>query len=1040
MKNNIKARLSATLACAAFFCSTIVAQDTVTGRVVDQKGTPIAGVSVVVDGTTTGTITDSNGNYSLKVDGESPIVSYSYVGYKQERINVQTASSFDVVLKIEETEKTYVGNSYCKDITLEENVGAVSVISENDFKSRTSKNIGDALIGQGLGLTALQGRGHYADTKTTFYVRGLKTLSDFSNDPLILVDGIEREIEDVTPYEVESVTVLKDATAVAIYGYKGANGVINIKTKRGEYDALHVDFSYEHSFERQSRKPEFVDAATFARAYNEAVINDGASTAYYNDAAISAYEKGTHPDLFPNVDWQKETLRDWAHAANYNLTFHGGSQKFKYYTMLNVNSDRGFNAHGEDNADYRTQDQYSRGSLRSNVDIDITETTRMTLNVLGTIAEARKTGSNFKWSSKVDSYEFTSVWDALYSVPANAFPVKVSNYWGGHTDGTGLDGTYNPVAISSDAGYIKNHNRGIFVDLNIDQNLSIFAEGLGGFFRLAYDNKSYYVENYTRKYDYAFYKVNGGAAVTTDGVLDPEKINALTLTKSADADGNSIATSLSTDANNITYSRAANIQGGFYYDKKLSDTQKLYAQLRYDFEKRDTRGVNTTNYYQNFSLVALYTLLDKYTINANLVASEHNFFAPGHKWGVSPSFGLGWTLSKEDFLANSDAINFLKLRASWGRLHVGNVPAMGYWEQTYGGGPAAVMLDSKFTTAVSTGMIDRAVTNDDNNHELSDKFNVGLDAKLFDSLDLTLDYFRESRHGIWVDASNKYSNLLGFTAPYETEGKVFSTGFEAGLNFIKPIGDLTLNIGGKFAYNHNEIKEQYEETKYSSNLETTGHPVGQLFGMKSIGFVTDADVAAGYTQNCGTTVRAGDLKYADVNGDGLVDTNDLTAIGDNATCPEIYYSFNLGAEWNGLGFNVLFQGAAKYSIYLKTKSVYVPLVDNTNISKEYYDNRWTPSTPNAKYPRLSAVSNANNFRENSTWIQDRSFLKLRNVELYYNLPQSLLEATKVIKGSRIFVRGIDLACFDKLEVVDPEAPGEGYPLTKSVVAGITLNF
>lgn len=1019
------------------------AQSGVTGTITNSEGEILPGVSVTIAGTEQSVVSDSDGRYTIEFSQEEVSLNFAMLGYESQSVTVTKGKIVDIQMSDEKTpyDDVVVYNSYCKHQTLSENVASVSVIDGDKLSHRSARNVANTMFGHGLGLTTLQGRGPYALVNPTFYVRGIKTLSGYSSSPIIMIDGIERSIDDVMSLEVESVTVLKDAAAVALYGYKGTNGVINITTKRGEADTKKVSVSYEHVFQKQFRRPEFVEAWEYATAVNEAKINDGA-TAYYTAEAIEAYKSGEFPEVFPNVDWQKESLRDWAQANNYNITFSGGSNKFRYYTMLNLNADKGFNKFGDANPDYWTQDMYSRGSIRTNLDIELTPSTNAVLNVFGVLSESRTAGSNFSWvgGSRPTDYAYTSVWDAIYLTPANAFPVQLSNgVWGGATDGSALDGTYNAVALSQDAGYIKNHSRSIFVDFTIDQDFSMFVEGLGASVRLAYDNHAVYVDNYTRRYDYGFYATNGGKNVSMiDGKFE---VVGMTPSISQTAEGESLETALSTDAYIIGYNRAVNLFGNIYYDKEISDNQRLYTQLKYDFERRESHGTNQTFFYQNFSAYAHYVLSNRYIADVSLVASAHNFFAPEHKWGFSPTVGLAWIISNEDFLSQSESIDYLKLRATFGRIHSGNTPSNGYWEQTYKGGPSYYCFDTAYTNPGGTTMPNRMATSDDSTHEMADKFNVGIDAKLFNSLDVTLEGFFEKRHNIWVDATNKYSSVLGFDAPYETAGQVNSFGVEASLNYSKTFGDVLVNVGGMFTFNRNEIVEQYEEMKLYDNLKTTGHAVGQIFGMESVGFFKDeADIASSTPQTF-TTVRPGDIKYKDVNGDNVIDSNDITAIGHNSLCPEIYYSFNLGAEWKGIGCSIMFQGAANYSAYLNTTSVYLPLIGNTNISREYYENRWTPETAeSALYPRLSCESNANNNRYNTTFVQDRSFLKLRNVELYYNFPQNIMEKTKVINGAKVYVRAQDLASFDKLDVVDPEAYGVGYPTTTNIVAGLSLQF
>ena len=282
---------------------------------------------------------------------------------------------------------------------------------------------------------------------------------------------------------------------------------------------------------------------------------------------------------------------------------------------------------------------------------------------------------------------------------------------------------------------------------------------------------------------------------------------------------------------------------------------------------------------------------------------------------------------------------------------------------------------------------------------------------------------------------------MGFTAPYENGGIVDNWGVEIGANYTKKVGDFKFNIGGNFMLAKNKIIEQLEEPRLYDNLIQTGNPVKQTYGLQAIGFFKDeADIANSPAQNFGTTLRPGDIKYKDVNNDGIIDDNDKVAIGYSTTAPEIYYSFHLGAEWKGLGFDAMFQGTGRYSAVLNTTSLYWPLINNTTISEHAYENRWTPENPDALYPRLSSESNANNYQTNTVWLEDRSFLKLRSVELYYNFPEKWMKKTHVLSKAKLYVRGIDLLCFDKIKIADPEAYGATAPLTRSAVIGLSIGF
>ena len=333
--------------------------------------------------------------------------------------------------------------------TRAESTASVATVYNDEFNKRTAKNISHSLYGHGLGLVTLQNGGNYAGAEPTFYVRGVQSLS--SSSPLILVDGIERDMSLISPEEVESISVLKDAAAVALYGYKGTNGVILITTKRGKYESREIKFTYDHVVNFMSRKPEFVDATTYAQAVNEARGYEGSSDRY-TPGEIKAFRTGAYPYLYPNVDWVEETFRNTGVSNKYTMELQGGGSKFRYYTMIDLLTDKGFVNSPNENDGYSTQNKYSRGNLRTNLDIDLTSTTQLKLNLLGTLTESSRPGSS------------ADLWDMVYSLPASAFPVKMEDgAWGGNN--TSWLGTSNPVAQSQGAAYAKGHMRNLFADM-----------------------------------------------------------------------------------------------------------------------------------------------------------------------------------------------------------------------------------------------------------------------------------------------------------------------------------------------------------------------------------------------------------------------------------------------------------------------------------------------------------------------------------------------------------------------------------------------
>ena len=892
-------------------------------------------------------------------------------------------------------------------LTREEATGSVSVISSETTDRRSAKNIGNSIIGQGNGLISLQSGGRYADVNPTFYIRGLQTLNG-KNSPLVMIDGIQRDIVSIAPEEVESVIVLKDAAAVALYGYKGINGAINIVTKRGKYNSRSVKVTYDHLFTSLANKPKFVDAYTYGLAVNEARINDGL-TGRYSNQELNALRDGTMPYLYPNVNWVDETFRDNAMTNKYNIEFRGGGEKFRYYTMLDLISNKGFVKEPGANEGYSTQDKYVKGNLRMNMDINLTQTTDLQVNLLGVLQETSRPGAQ------------ADLWDLVYTVPSAAFPIRDENgIWGGSDTWAG---TQNPVAQSIGAAYYKNHTRSLFADMKLTQDLSGLTKGLNAFVRISYDNIANIYEDHSKEY---VYSVN--APTWADGASEP--------TVKSEIYGKD--SEMGTDAKTNEFDRLLHFDVGFNYQRTFGD-HSIYSQLKWDYENNDPNGVNNTVNRQNITWWSHYGYMNRYFVDLALVESGSSRLAPGTKWAFSPTLSAAWVISKEKFMENVEWVNFLKLRGSAGIINVDNLPGdevWSYYAQQYGTSGGTYPFDSGWNSSFGRSYLERVATTNPS-HEKAYKYNVGMDAKLFGCLDVTLDLWKEHRTNIWVTSEGKYSEIFGMEPPYENAGIVDSKGIEVGLDYSKKLGQVEFNVGGNFSLNKNEIKEMLEDPRQYANLVQTGNPYGQLYGLEAIGFFKDeADIAASPTQNF-STVKPGDIKYRDVNGDNIIDTNDEVAIGYSTTCPEIYYSLHLGAEWKGLGFYAMFQGTGNYSAVLNTKSMYWPLINNTNISQYAYDNRWTPQNQNAKFPRLSSQSNANNYQTSTLWLADRSFIKLRNLEVYYKLPASWLKKTKIVNAAKLYVRGIDLLSFDHIDENDAEAYGIN-PMTKSVALGLSV--
>ena len=674
------------------------------------------------------------------------------------------------------------------------------------------------------------------------------------------------------------------------------------------------------------------------------------------------------------------------------------------------------------NDGYTTQDFYSRGNLRSNLDIDMTDHTLLKVNIGGILSEVNMPGNQ------------ADLWGLVYSLPANAFPIKNSKGdWGGTSDNPG---TINPVAQAAGAGYYKIHERGLQADLQINQSLGMYVEGLGFSARMGYDNYSTLYEDHSKTFVYGSYPISWNTSKTGWESLVVGTYDTF----------ESTASELGTDANTNYFERRATINASINYDRQLNDDNYLYAQVKWDFENSDFTGANTTIYRQNFSWFSHYGFRNKYFLDLALVGSESSRLAPDSKWDFSPNVGVAWVVSEEDFLSDNDIVNFLKVRASFGKQNADYLPPSGswfYWKAGYNKDSGGLYPFNDSYQAGSYEFKSLAAPVEELTHEQAYKINVGLDARLFGGLDVEFDWFKQTNKQIWVDGSGVYSAVFGFSVPYVNNGEVESSGVELSLDYKKQLGEVAFNIGGNISYNHSKVIDMAEEPCLYSNLVETGDPLKSTRGLIAEGLFQNQEEINNSPQQTFSTVKPGDIKYKDVNGDGIIDANDKVRFGYSTTLPEIFYNFDLGVEFKGIGLNAMFQGVGRYTAIKNTAGYYWGLTTGTakiqNISKEVYNDHWTAENPNAKYPRMAYQSNANNYQTSTFWEEDRSFLKLRDLEVYYKFPKSMIENT-FIEGAKVYVRGVDLFTIDHMENVDAASDGAAQPLTRKIIAGFALSF
>ena len=910
----------------------------------------------------------------------------------------------------------------------EQSTASVSVITNKDVNKRGARNIGNNILGQGSGLVGLDGSGLFNAQNPTFYIRGVQSSS--GSTPLIIIDGVERAMENVVAEDVESVQILKDAAATALYGYKGANGVLLITTKHGKYNSNSIKVSYDHTFSYLTNKPEMVDAATYASAVNEAYRNQGGS-AIYSDAVIDAYKNGTNPLYYPNVNWADETFRNVSHNNRYDVELKGGTSNFRYYTNVQLLTNKGFIKNFQ-NDGYSTQNKYTRGTLRSNMDIDLGPKTKLHTHLYGLLTEQSQPGSQ------------ADLWGMIYKVPANAFPVKLNDaVWGGNTVYT----TNNPVAQSQAAAYYKNHQRALYADLQLDQDLSSITEGLSAQTQIGYDTWSNVYEDHSKTYRYSYYEVANNGDVVANGNASMSAIQG--------SDSN-----MGTGSGNNSWIRRCIWNASINYDRTFAEKHNVYGQLKYDYEYNDKTGTNTTVYRHNVSLFAHYGFDSRYLLDVALVESGSSRLAPGSKWAFSPNVSAAWNISNEAFMKNVKWVDFLKLRASWGNQSLDVLPGDNVWtyyDQFYLMDATTYPFDATYTGTQWGNTYLGTARTQSLGHEQSSKFNVGFDATLFGGLNISADYYYQHRYNIWYSTAGSYSSVFGLTAPYENVGVINQKGFEVSADYSKKFNnDFTINLGASMTLNKTIVEEQAEAPQLFANTSSTGKRYGQAFGYVANGFFQKSDdldgdgtISAAEMQQKGypvqnfTTVHPGDVKYMDLTDDDKIDSNDRQAIGYSTTAPDLYYNFHLGAEYKGLGIDAMFQGVGKWTGFKTTNGLYRSAVATNTLSQYLYENSWSAergNTENAQFPRLSTASNANNDVNSTLNMFDRSYLKLRYVEMYYYLPQTMLQKVDFISNVKVYVRGTDLFTADHLDKADAAVYSATQPLTRSIQVGAAVTF
>lgn len=967
-------------------------------KVVDRDNNPVTGYIVTPQNQyRAGVFTDENGVAVL--DNALRGQSVEVIGVNKAKKTV--ALDKDLTTVVMDIASDVVPMGYNNTVREGERTSAISTVSGSDIESSVN-NPANALYGKIPGLYVMQGETLPWSNDPKLYIRGLATFKDAT--PLILIDGYERPLRSISMEEIESVSVLKDAASLAIYGMRGANGVVLITTKRGTAQGMHVKVSYQFGVDTPFRQPKMADAYTYAQAMNEAALYDGLSRRY-SDADLRDFRSGANPELFPNVNWRDEALRSAGYNHELTASFRGGSKTVRYYSQITYNGSDGLIGPADMTSDYSSQLQWDRLSVRTNLDVDFTKTTSLKVNIMGQIEQHHR-----------PSTATNTLFSEIYDTPAAAFPIKTgTGLWGGD------DLRNNPIADLTAKGYTDGIDRALYANMQLTQNLSALTEGLSVDAAVGFDNRASYWEGQSKTY----------ASQVVQGTRNPDGTIGDVVRRNIGAE-TALGYSSEVGGANIVTTVDANLR----YNRNWNDRHAISAMVGYHMEGNIKKGVNNTYRRQSIVATAHYGFKERYFFDAALSYAGSSVMPKDDKFAFFPAVSAAWLISGEDFLKGSKVVDYLKLRASWG-ITGSDLMSYGLSRQYYGGGSGYWFGNNNTGTG---GSAEGALANTDLLCETAYKTNVGIDMQLFQGLTLSADVFYEDRQNILCPTYNVYSGILGIAMSDRNEGHVRNHGFEAALNWNQTLGDWSYMVGGTFSFSRNKIVNMNEGYLPYDYLKQTGGRIGQFFGLQATGFFRDEQDVASSVEHTFSQVRPGDIKYNDLNDDKRIDGYDQIAMGYSTTLPEIYYGFTVGVQWKGVGVRADFQGVANYTLYKSMDSYYWPLRNNKNVSEHYLANRWTAANPdNAKYPRLSTLENNNNYRANSIWQENGAFLKLRNLEVSWTLPSRW---TRVIhtSGIRIFARGTNLFSADSVKSLDPELMYATYPSLRSYHIGINLTF
>jgi TonB-linked SusC/RagA family outer membrane protein len=983
----------------------IKAQDaeyyTVEGSVTSLAGDPLGGVAVSIPEDFKYAVTDEEGNFSIEA-----LVGANIVFTKDGFLSVSKKVEFgvrnlEIILEpVANYNQIAVAYGYRNKNEL---THAVSSIGRGSLERNPVANLSNAIVGRTTGITVLKNGGDEPGyDNSSIFVRGIGTFSS-ARSPLVLVDHIERDFTQLDAMEIESFSVLKDAAATVQYGIRGANGVVSVQTKRGFVGKPEINFVSQAGFALPSRLPDYLGAAEYVEFYNKALTNDGLPLPTDSRYDPAMYDGTNDPFLFPDVDWYGEFLKDYSSQQQHKLSVRGGTQSVRYFLFMGITQQNGIYEFADINPQYSTNSNFTRYNLRSNIDVDVTESLEVAIDI-STRVENRH----------VPNSSAGAIFGTLSQLPPNAMPVKNRD---GSLAGTSIYRN-NPLGMISRTGYRDNYNRILFGNAEATQKLDNILKGLSANVLIGLDGTNYY--SLGRGQQYAVYQ----EYMQNDSVLYAQY-----------GENSDISLDIQKFDDGFSY-MVTSIGGLEYYNEFGSST--LGGDLKYMQSKFFLHGNNIAYANQGVFGRMTYGFRNTYFAEVGFSYNGSENFAPGNRFGFFPAVSAAWVVSNEDFIP--DNISYLKLRSSVGKS--GNsqlgLERFPFEERYYSGW--GYTFGTGYTS--TTGSYEGRLPNPGLQWEEATIANIGIDLELYNNFSLSFDLFNESRDKIITTGTNTIPSILGQSPPYQNNGSVLNQGFEATLGYKKSQSNLSYSLYGNISYAKNQIKNMDEVDGLLDYQYMKGKSVTAIWGLETLGYFSSQEDIANSPQQSFDAVKPGDLKFKDQNGDNIIDAQDRVVIGDAIPA----WSFGLLGSVRYKSFDVhwVVTGIMGRTVMLTNNSMWI-LQGNNKVTDLAYG-AWEAgiNEENATYPRLTTLSNQNNYNNSDFWAHSGDFLRLTNMEIGYYLPKSLLSRVG-IGEIRFFLNASNLLTLDYTGKfnLDPEVPNagvSGYPVMRVFNTGISIQF